>query len=191
MLIGIDEAGMGTLAGPMVAAVVALPEDLRIPGVKDSKRLTHKMQYELAEQIISQCPFYLVTDYAAAEIDHLGLSMCWQRAITFLALSAHAKYPTDVIVLDGNRLIGLDYVQSIVKADATHPAVSAASILAKYLQCLGMDHFQEQYPQYGFGIHRGYPTAAHRQALEEYGPCPIHRMSFSLSKSSKPSGSKR
>jgi ribonuclease HII len=180
LLIGIDEAGMGTLAGPMTAAVVIIAED-RVPkGVRDSKTLNEDQREELAGQIMEKALAYKMVDRSADLIDTKGLSFCWKDAMKELARVGMLFHKQAAeMVVDGNRFIpGFRQVIPIVKADVTHPAVSAASILAKYLQCGWMDDFDLMYPKYGFRSHHGYGTAEHLRILKELGPCLIHRRSF-------------
>jgi len=177
MLIGIDEAGMGTLAGPMVAAIVVLPDNAVLKGVKDSKKMTSEQREEAAARIMEASLEYIVTAFDAAEVDRIGISACWYQAVRSIAMAVHGKFPGE-IVLDGNRLIGLPYVKPVVKADATHLAVSAASVLAKYTQVCAMLDLHQKYPRYGFNVHHGYGTAEHKKKLKELGPCPEHRKSF-------------
>lgn len=179
IVIGIDEAGMGTLAGPMTAAVVAIDSALIPRGVRDSKQMKEEAREEVAALIMDTAEYYKVVTKGPEEIDERGLSTCWQEAIRELALSARIMILPEKpeIILDGNRLIGLPYVRPIVKADDKYPAVSAASILAKYTQCCCMDDYHVLYPQYGFDRHRGYGTAVHKKKLKELGPCLIHRKS--------------
>jgi ribonuclease HII len=184
MLIGIDEAGMGTLAGPVVASVVAIPEDQIPPGVRDSKKLTKDCREEVAALIMERAFAYKTATRSPDLIDKFGLSACWKGAIVELAIFIKAArelhgFPEAKIILDGNRLIpGHPYVVPVVKADVTHPAVSAASILAKYTQCCWMEDYHIEYPRYGFDRHNGYGTQEHITRLKELGPCPIHRRSF-------------
>jgi len=186
MLIGIDEAGMGTLAGPMTAAVVVLADDAQIKGVRDSKTMNNEQREEVAARIMTAALFYQVGSREAEDIDKRGLSKCWLELVRELAIAAKAalseqlmdKPTNEKIILDGNRLIGLPYVIPVVKADATHLAVSAASILAKYKQVCAMIDAHRLYPAYGFLEHHGYCTINHKTKLRERGPCPIHRRSF-------------
>lgn len=180
VLIGIDEAGMGTLAGPLTAAVVVIEESLVPTGVRDSKKLSEEQREELAAQIMDAAIWYKVTTRTASKIDAEGLSPCWKDAVREVALQARImRMPEkEEMILDGNRLIDLPYVRPVVKADDKFPAVSAASILAKYTQCCWMDDYHLEYPGYGFDRHRGYGTVDHLKRLMELGPCPIHRKSF-------------
>jgi len=180
LLIGIDEAGMGTLAGPMTAAVVIIDADLVPAGVRDSKAIAEEQREELAGKIMDAALVYKIVHRPADLIDAKGLSFCWKEAMKELAkvgMLFHRQAAE--MVVDGNRFIpDFRYVVPVVKADVTHPAVSAASILAKYHQCGWMDDYHLEYPRYRFDRHRGYGTADHLRALKEFGPCPIHRRSF-------------
>jgi len=180
ILIGIDEAGMGTLAGPLTAAIVVIKADKVPIGVKDSKKLREEQREELAALIMDAAEHYEVVAIGPEEIDRYGLSWCWLGAIKQIAMRTHImRAPEEVdYILDGNRLVELRYVKPVVKADDKYPAVSAASILAKYTQCCWMDDYHLQFPEYGFDQHRGYATAEHKRKLKELGPCPIHRKSF-------------
>lgn len=180
ILIGIDEAGMGTLAGPMTAAVVIIEEDSVPKGVRDSKKLGEEQREELAAQIMDAAIYFKVVVRTPEDIDSRGLSACWEDAVRELALSARVMdMPSKTeMILDGNRVVGLPYVRPIVKADEKYPAVSAASILAKYTQCCWMDDYHLEYPGYGFDRHRGYGTVEHKEKLKELGPCPAHRKSY-------------
>jgi ribonuclease HII len=183
VLIGIDEAGMGTLAGPMTAALVVIDRS-RVPkGVRDSKKLTDESREELAAKIMDTAITYLIVNRTVELVDKYGISACWDGAMSELAIHAEAVNELGgyraKIILDGNRLVpGHPKVVPIVKADATHPAVSAASILAKYHQCCWMDDYHLLYPRYRFCDHRGYGTAEHIRLLKEHGPCPVHRKSY-------------
>lgn len=183
ILIGIDEAGMGTLAGPVTAAVVVIDEDDVPPGVRDSKAMGDEQREELAAKIMDAA-FAFKTGFRTPDlIDRSGISACWVGLMQELACYGDMVNSLSLcgaeIIVDGNRFIpGYPKVRPIVKADATHPAVSAASILAKYVQCCWMDDYHKEYPRYGFNHHRGYGTQEHMFTLKEFGPCPIHRKSY-------------
>lgn len=187
LLIGMDEAGMGTLAGPMTAALVIIDDSAVPKGVRDSKTFSDQFyREEVAAKIMTAAIFYKVEARTAEQIDTKGISQCWEESMQALAHAASPFLPSPgfKIVLDGNRYVPFcGNVVPIVKADATHPAVSAASILAKYTQCCWMDDYELMYPRYGFGRHRGYGTADHLRMLKELGPCPIHRKSYKPVKS--------
>ncbi len=177
LVAGIDEAGRGPLAGPVVAAAVILPEGLVIEGLDDSKKLSEKKREKLFDEITEKALCYSVALATHEEIDEyniLGATMlAMKRAEEGLTLRP------DLLLIDGNRAKGFDIpVKTVVKGDALIPSISAASILAKVTRdriCLEMD---ERYPEYGFKIHKGYPTKFHREKVVELGPCPEHRRSF-------------
>lgn len=178
LLIGIDEAGCGCMAGSMFASIVALPADVELPGVKDSKKLSDAQREELVDSIWSAAVWYQTLDIEPEFIDRDGLGVCWKRLVMALSREAHARFPHAEVILDGGRGVGLRWVIPVVKADTTHLAVMAASVLSKYCQTCCMDGHHKQYPQYGFDRHRGYVTKAHMEAVKEYGVCPIHRKSY-------------
>lgn len=178
ILIGIDEAGMGTLAGPLTVGVVIIDGGKVPVGVRDSKKISEARREEIAARIMDVAEFYKVLTADPEDIDRLGLSRCWASLVRAAAHMAHLQAPAEEIILDGNRVVGFSYVRPVVKADDKFPAVSAASILAKYTQCCAMDDYHAEYPRYGFDRHRGYGTTNHKRMLEELGPCPIHRKSF-------------
>lgn len=188
--IGIDEAGLGPIAGPVSVAVVALKEGAEdyLGGVTDSKKMTKLMREHALPIIFRAAHFARAIISTSRTIDLHGPSYVWQHMVRELAMEAHKKFPDVEIILDGNRLVELSYVKPMVKADLHVLSVSAASVLAKELQCHWMDRYHLQYPQYRFDRHRGYATALHLEMLEEHGPCPIHRMSFAPVKRATRSG---
>lgn len=179
---GVDEAGRGPLAGPVVAGAVILDPRRPIAGLADSKALTPARREVLAVEIRAQSLAWGLGWADAAEIDTLNILQA-----TFLAmrraLAALGTAPAHVLV-DGNRvppLAGLGFdctVEAIVAGDATVPSISAASILAKCARDAHMIELDARYPGYGFAAHKGYPTAAHVAALRRLGPTPVHRRSF-------------
>ncbi len=177
LIVGVDEAGRGPLAGPVVAAAVMLNIDKPIAGLADSKVLTEKRRERLFDEIRARALCCCIAEASVEEIDQLNILqatlLAMRRAVEGLRLK-----PTLVLV-DGNRLPQLQVpAEAIVKGDAKVPAISAASILAKVhrdRQCLQMD---EIYPAYGFARHKGYPTAQHLAALREHGVTPCHRRTF-------------
>ncbi len=179
---GVDEAGRGPLAGPVVAAAVVLDPRCPIAGLADSKALPPVRRTELAHEIRSRALAWGIGVCSPVEIDQLNILratlLAMRRAI--LALEPQPKS----VEVDGNRLPPLeglacaDSAVAIVRGDATRPAISAASILAKTLRDSLMHQLDARYPGYGFSIHKGYPTAAHLAALDRLGPCPAHRRSF-------------
>jgi ribonuclease HII len=174
--IGIDEAGMGPIAGPMVIALVALPDGAVLPGVRDSKKLTDNQRENLIDLIVDTALYWDYVIFSSEQIDNRGLGQCWKAGMVALAQKARKSF-SDEMILDGNKFIGLPYVRPVIKADDTVLAVSAASILAKFAQSDAMDDYHKRYPQYGFNKHRGYLTAEHQKSLQRYGPCLIHRVS--------------
>ncbi len=174
---GVDEAGRGPLAGPVYAAAVILPPYLEIPGLNDSKKLSDKKRRELFPIIQEQAIAFGIGFATEREIDEMNILqatfLAMQRAIDQLDGRA------DMALIDGNRTkdFGLR-VQTVVKGDSRSANIAAASILAKVSRDDVMLEMAEKYPAYGFDIHKGYGTKAHYSALAEFGPCPIHRMSF-------------
>lgn len=174
---GVDEAGRGPLAGPVYAAAVILPPHCAIPGLNDSKKLTDKRRRELFPVICEQALAYGIGTASEQEIDEYNILQA-----TFLAMEramAQLKVKPDLALIDGNREkdFGLP-VRTVIKGDSLSANIAAASVLAKVSRDDFMIAQASQYPQYGFEIHKGYGTRAHYAALEQYGPCPIHRMSF-------------
>ncbi|MGM9651415.1 MAG: ribonuclease HII [Faecousia sp.] len=174
---GIDEAGRGPLAGPVCAGAVILPPELEIPGLNDSKKLTDKKRRALYDEITRQAVAWAVCMVDEKVIDEINILQATFRAMA--GALAGLKTVPDFVLVDGNRDPELGIAtQTVVKGDARSANVAAASILAKVTRDRFMEQQAEQYPQYGFEIHKGYGTKAHYAALREYGPCPIHRQSF-------------
>ena len=174
---GVDEAGRGPLAVPVCAAAVILPAGLVIEGVNDSKKLSEKKREELFPVICEKALAYGIGWADEREIDEINILQAtyraMKRAVESLPLTA------DYALIDGNRMPPLAIPgTTIVKGDALSMSIAAASILAKVSRDRVMVQFSREYPQYGFEQHKGYGTAAHVQALREYGPCPLHRQSF-------------
>lgn len=177
LICGVDEAGRGPLAGPVCAAAVILPPNADIPGLNDSKKLTDKRRRELFPIIKEQAIAYGIGLASHIEIDEINILQA-----TYLAMEraiANLSVKPELALIDGNRAkdFGLP-VETIVKGDSRSASIAAASILAKVTRDDLMLQAAENYPQYGFDIHKGYGTKAHYAALDEYGACPIHRMSF-------------
>jgi ribonuclease HII len=178
LLAGVDEAGRGPLAGPVVAAAVILDELRPIQGLADSKVLSPRRRELLFEQIMARSLCCSVGQASVQEIDALNILqatlLAMQRAVQGLRLR-----PVKVLV-DGNRLPRLPMLaEAIVGGDALVPAISAASIVAKVTRDRWCEQYHQQYPQYGFAAHKGYGTAEHLAALQAHGACPEHRRSFS------------
>lgn len=177
LVCGVDEAGRGSLAGPVVAAAVILDPARPVAGLDDSKKLSEKRRDELAAAIRAQAVAWAVAEASVEEIDRLNILhatlLAMQRAVAGLAVR-----PERVLV-DGNRCPRVDVpVEAVVKGDGKIAAIAAASILAKTVRDAGMRVLDAAYPQYGFGRHMGYPTEAHCRALREHGPISAHRRSF-------------
>ena len=174
---GVDEAGRGPLAGPVCAAAVILPKGLEIPGLNDSKKLTDKRRRELFPLIQEQAIAYGIAFASHEEIDEINILQA-----TFLAMEralTQLKIQPELALIDGNRQkdFGIK-VETVVKGDSRSANIAAASVLAKVTRDLYMEQMAQEYPGYGFEVHKGYGTKAHYQALTELGPSPIHRMSF-------------
>jgi ribonuclease HII len=175
---GVDEAGRGPLAGPVVAAAVILDDLNPILGLADSKKLSASKRERLYDEIRAKALCCSIAEATVEEIDTLNIlqatMLAMRRAVEGLRLK-----PAKVLV-DGNRLPVLDVLaEAIVKGDSKVQAISAASILAKVHRDRWCQELHAQYPQYGFDAHKGYGTAAHLQALKEHGATPWHRKSFS------------
>lgn len=177
LVCGVDEAGRGPLAGPVCAAAVILPPNVEIPGLNDSKKLTDKRRRELFPVIQDKAVAYGIAFADHQEIDQINILQA-----TYLAMEralAQLNPKAQIALVDGNRSkdFGIP-VKTIVHGDSRSASIAAASILAKVTRDDYMLHMAEQYPQYGFEIHKGYGTKAHYEALRAYGESPIHRASF-------------
>lgn len=181
-LCGVDEAGAGPLAGPVYAAAVILPRELDIPGLNDSKKLTEKKREALYGIITAQAAAWSVARVEAAEIDEMDIlnarMLAMQRAIDGLSVQP------ELALIDGNRDHGSRYAitaphVTIVGGDGKSASIAAASILAKVSRDRYVStELDSLYPQYQFARHKGYGTKLHYQMLDQYGPCPAHRMTF-------------
>lgn len=175
-LAGIDEAGRGPLAGPVVAAAVILPPGFHLPGLDDSKRLT-PMKRERLFQGITDCAAVGVGIVSPAEIDQLNIFHATRRAMV-LAVKRLPRQ-ADFLLIDGNAPLPLPSPQwTIVKGDRRCASIAAASIVAKVTRDRIMIDLHQCHPQYNFHIHKGYPTRAHCEAIRVHGPCEAHRKSF-------------
>ncbi len=177
LVAGVDEAGRGPLAGPVVAAAVILDELNPIAGLADSKKLSAARREKLYDEIRAKALCCSIAEASVEEIDTLNILqatlLAMRRAVEGLRLK-----PAKVLV-DGNRLPVLDVLaEAIVKGDATVPAISAASILAKVHRDRWCAEYDREFPQYGFAAHKGYGTAEHLAALRQHGACPQHRKTF-------------
>jgi ribonuclease HII len=175
---GIDEAGRGPLAGPVVVASVIMPRDSKIEGVNDSKKVSEKKREELYDKILEEAISYGVGIIDEKEIDKINILEATKKGLTNSLKELSIK--PDLILVDalkGIDTLGIEY-NSIIKGDALCYSISAASIIAKVTRDRIMRQWDEIYPQYGFERHKGYGTKAHIDAIKEYGLCPIHRISF-------------
>ena len=174
-LCGIDEAGRGPLAGPLVVAGAILINE--IEELNDSKKLTEKKREELFPKIIENSKYHIVF-HSAKEIDEKGISACLKNSI--LEIMEKLKDDYDEVLMDGNTSFGISNLQHLVKADATIKEVSAASILAKVSRDRYMDEIAPNYKEYSFEKHKGYGTKAHVEAIKEHGRSDEHRYTFRL-----------
>ena len=174
---GVDEAGRGPLAGPVCAAAVILPPNIQLPGLDDSKKLTDKRRRELFPIIKEQALAYGIAFADHKEIDEINILqatyLAMQRAMDALSIKP------ELALIDGNRAkdFGIP-VQTVVKGDSLSASIAAASILAKVTRDDYMLEMAKTYPQYDFEVHKGYGTKLHYEKLGQYGPSPIHRMTF-------------
>ena len=175
---GIDEAGRGPLAGPVVVGIEIMKPDSFIEGVNDSKKISEKKKEKLYEQITEEAVDWAVGIVDQNEIDEINILNATKKAL-HMAIS-NLKVNPDRILVDALEHIdtcGIPYT-SIIKGDANVYSISAASIIAKVTRDRMLQEYDEIYPQYGFAAHKGYGTAKHIEAIKTYGPCPIHRKTF-------------
>ena len=179
---GVDEAGAGPLAGPVYAAAVILPRELEIPGLNDSKKLTEKKRAALFDLITAQAVSYSIARVEASEIDEMDILNA--RILAMIQAIDGLPVRPDLALIDGNRDHGSRYVievphVTIIKGDGKSASIAAASILAKVSRDRYVSgELEELYPQYGFARHKGYGTKLHYEMLDQYGPCPAHRITF-------------
>ena len=174
---GIDEAGRGPLAGPVVAAAVILLSKINIPDLNDSKKLSPKKREELFPKIQEMSVAYSVAAIDQEVIDEINIlqaaRLAMKKAVEKL------KITPGLLLIDGNQKIDSNLNQwAIVKGDSRSLTIAAASVLAKVTRDRIMDDYHKLYPQYGFDRHKGYGTKLHRNLIQEHGPCPIHRKTF-------------
>ncbi|WP_425484211.1 ribonuclease HII [Desulfobacter latus] len=177
MIAGIDEAGRGPLAGPVVSAAVVLPDKFDVPGINDSKKLSEKKREALFPVIQKHAVAFGIGLADHEEIDQINILqaslLSMKRAVEDLKLTP------DYLLIDGRFTIDSTIEQrSIIKGDTLSLSIAAASILAKVTRDRIMADLDLQYPEYGFKRHKGYPTKAHKEAILTHGPCPIHRRNF-------------
>jgi ribonuclease HII len=174
---GIDEAGRGPLAGPVVSAAVIIPISLQISGISDSKKLTPKKRNYLYEKIYDLAVSVGIGIVDPFEIDRINIL---QASLLSMAMAAENLAPQpDCLLIDGTFLISSTLPQeAIPKGDALSVSIAAASIVAKVTRDRLMERYHQDYPLFGFSKHKGYPTKAHKEAIRKFGCCLIHRKSF-------------
>jgi ribonuclease HII len=173
ILCGIDEAGRGPLAGNLVVAGCIL--NAAVAGLGDSKKLSEKKREKLYEEIVLNAAYHIV-EFTPQTIDEKGISHCLKSALVEIKTSLHAEQ----YLFDGNSNFGVEGLQTLIKADATVPEVSAASILAKVTHDRDIRKKALLYPQYGFEKHKGYGTKQHVAMIKKYGYCDIHRRTYRI-----------
>lgn len=177
LIAGVDEAGRGPLAGPVSVAAVILPENLLLPRLNDSKKLSAKVRAELYDEIMAEAVAVRQVFVDAGTIDRINILQAVVQGMYDAVYGLHPR--PQMALIDAVRLDGLHMRHlSLIKGDAKSASIAAASIIAKVARDRLMDEYDRQYPQYGFAAHKGYGTAEHMAAIRKYGPCPIHRMTF-------------
>ena len=177
LICGVDEAGRGPLAGPVVAGAAVLPKDSRILYLNDSKKLSEKRREELFVRIKEEAIVWAVGIVGPERIDEINILQATYEAMK-QAIGNLSQTP-DLLLCDAVTIPEVKIPQiSIIKGDAKSLSIAAASVLAKVTRDHMMEEYGKLYPQYGFGKHKGYGTATHIQAIREFGPCPIHRRTF-------------
>ncbi|MFO7575488.1 MAG: ribonuclease HII [Bacteroidales bacterium] len=177
---GVDEAGRGCLAGPVVAAAVILPRRYRHPVLNDSKRLTARQRVEVREEIIEKAVSWHVSFVPNTVIDEMNILRATWKAMHEAISHLHPR--PDFTIVDGNRFLQYEKIpfKTIIGGDGLYFSIAAASVLAKTARDEYMATIHNEFPQFGWNQNMGYPTAAHRKAIESYGITPYHRRSFSL-----------
>ena len=174
---GVDEAGRGPLAGPVVAACVILSPRKRIDGINDSKALSPLKRKQLCNLITENCDYYSIGIVENDEIDKINILKATIKAMELAITGLHIR--PDMVYIDGNIPTNLNISQTtIVKGDKKCQSIAAASIVAKVTRDTIMEELHNIYPHYNFNKHKGYPTKEHYEAIKKYGPCPIHRLSY-------------
>lgn len=174
---GIDEAGRGSLCGPVVAGAVILPKECNILYINDSKKLTEKMRDKVYDEIAANAVAWAIGMASPERIDEINILQATYEAMR--EAIGKLKVTPDILLNDAVTIPGVDIKQiPIIKGDAKSRSIAAASIMAKVTRDRMMEQYDALYPEYGFARHKGYGTKAHIEALKEYGPCPIHRRTF-------------
>ena len=174
---GIDEAGRGPLAGPVVSAAVILPEPMPVSGISDSKKVSPKKREALYDDIYRHAVAVGVGIVDPVEIDRINIL---RASLTAMSISVQNLHPIpDFLLIDGQFSISLDFPQkAIIKGDALSISIAAASIIAKVTRDRMMEEYAKEYPEFDFSKNKGYPTKAHKDAIRKFGCSPIHRVSF-------------
>lgn len=181
LIIGVDEVGYGCIAGPVAVGAVVASSSWRDNRVRDSKKLDHPQRARLVREVLHPpvVAFSIVLNHTSEIVDQLGVVGARDDLVAQVVKACRKLYPKALVVMDGNQLPpGVEGIVCLPKADDLVKAVSAASILAKEDRDACMKLIHEEWPQYGFKAHVGYGTTQHIQALNKYGPCPIHRFSY-------------
>jgi ribonuclease HII len=177
---GIDEVGMGPIAGPAIFGIVILEDGILLPDVRDSKKLSDKQKYVAATQVMENSKATYTHRVTETAIDIHGMGKMWQEAMRMMVAMADA-YQVHRIVVDGNRRVAgvTSKIECLVKADDLVLAVSAASVLAKCEQIMAMEYLNDMYPEYGFAVHHGYGTPDHIEAIKRLGAVKgVHRKKY-------------
>ena len=186
LIAGIDEAGRGPLAGPVVVACCIMPENSMIEGINDSKKIAEKKREKLYELIINEAISYGIGIINQTEIDEINILQATKKGLTIAIKEAEENLTKkglqkpEVILVDALTKIDTDGIpyKSIIHGDAISYSIACASIIAKVTRDRIMRQWDQVYPEYGFEAHKGYGTAKHIKAIKEYGPCPLHRKTF-------------
>ncbi len=177
LICGVDEVGRGPLAGPVFTAAVILPKDCEILYLNDSKKLSEKKREELFLEISEKALAIGIGSCTPEEIDEFNIKQATRKAM--LQAVQNLELQPGIVLVDAETITGLDIRQvPIIKGDAKSVSIAAASIIAKVTRDHLMEEYDKIYPQYGFVSNKGYGSAAHMEALRQFGPCPIHRRSF-------------
>ena len=179
IVVGIDEAGRGPLAGPVTVSAVILNPDYHNNKIQDSKKLSSLQREKLFSEIIENSLAHEVINLSSKEVDKINIRQATLKAMQMAASKILEKYPNAVFLIDGNMDLGENFCSKfIIKGDSKLACISAASILAKVSRDRIMQKYDKQFPQYRFAKHKGYPTKEHKELVKKHGPCKIHRMTF-------------
>lgn len=177
VVVGVDEAGRGPLAGPVVAAAALFPQDVSLDGLDDSKKLSPRSRETFYPRIIQQAVSYGVGIVSHGEIDRINILQASLAAMKQAVENCGA--PADLLLVDGNRRLDHPSDQwTLVGGDGKSQSIAAASVLAKVTRDRIMREYDREFPKYGFARHKGYGTKLHRENIRRFGPCPIHRRTF-------------